>query len=139
MTTLGVSASPTTGELRTARRRVARRLHPDIAGERGATSMAALNAACDEWIQEIRRGVSAQPAAVDPVAARPATGRLRPLDAVSTLALVAAVALVTVVLLGASVVSLAAGLLLGAGAGGVYLVVLHHLATRRGVARRQQA
>jgi hypothetical protein len=147
---LGVSDSPTTGELRLARRRAARRLHPDAMGDRAAEvmaqqmaeQMAEVNEACDRWIDEIRTKRDAptvsmpasfvqQPAADTPPATasappRPAGG-LQPVYALATIALMVVIMGVIVVVAGPSVASVAIGALFGAAGGAIYLLILRGL------------
>ncbi|HUF99055.1 MAG TPA: hypothetical protein VMM60_13075 [Ilumatobacter sp.] len=134
---LGVSASPTTAELRHARRFVARRLHPDAAGDRSAPRMADVNAACDRWIAEIRAGTSTPLSNSEPSrphATQP-THRPSPIDfqmsyAVGTI-LVAFLTTVLIVMIGGpSVTTVAVGALFGAIAGAAYATVIYLIARR---------
>jgi hypothetical protein len=140
---LGVSDAPTTGELRLARRRVARRLHPDAAGERAAQTMSDVNEACDRWIDEIRTSRDAatvsmpasfvqQPtptsthrSGVD-APPRPAGG-LQPVYALATIALMVVIMGVIVLVAGPSTASIAIGALFAAAGGAIYLLILRGL------------
>ena len=141
---LGVSDAPTTGELRLARRRAARRLHPDAVGDHGAAEMADLmsevNEACDRWIDEIRTSRDAptvsmpssfvqQPApraSASSATARSAGG-LQPVYALATVALMIVIMGVIVLIAGPSVASIAIGALFGAAGGAIYLLILRGL------------
>jgi hypothetical protein len=142
---LGVSDSPTTGELRLARRRAARRLHPDAVGDQAAKMMAEkmseVNEACDRWIDEIRTRRDAptvsmpasyvqQPAATPRASAGDPprrAGRLQPVYALATVALMGVIMGVIVVVAGPSVASIAIGALFGAAGGAIYLLILRAL------------
>jgi hypothetical protein len=148
---LGVSDSPTTGELRLARRRAARRLHPDTAGDRAAEAMARemseVNEACDRWIDEIRttrdaptvsmpasfvqqpRATTTPPPASSGASATSVTsaGGLQPVYALATIALMVVIMGVIVFVAGPSVASIAIGALFGAAGGAIYLLILRGL------------
>lgn len=132
---LGVSELATTGEVRRARRSVARFLHPD-ANTEDARTMADVNAACDDWLADIRARVDRPP--TSPNFAETRTTGLPNLDARyarcdrrSRLSSTLVVGLVIVVVVcgivlrvaGASVPTFAAGLLIGVGVGGFFAVV----------------
>lgn len=130
MRVLGVSENPTTGEVRRARKAAARLLHPDVAGDRAALRFADVNAACDEWIAEIRAQHAAE--AQHSRAAPPArAGDLPARYAVATLALIVVAIACTIIVAGFSAASIAAGTLLGAGAAGAYLTVLYRTMRQR--------
>jgi hypothetical protein len=132
---LGVSEHATTGEVRRARRVVARFLHPD-ADARSSTAMADVNAACDDWIAEIRSRRDLSPQTNKVVAnqpsppasnlhARPATSNRHAnwlLTLVPSLVLFFVILGLVTAVAGPSVPTIAAGLLLGIGAGGFYAV-----------------
>jgi len=134
---LGVSETPTTGEIRLARRQAARRLHPDSAGDPTAAAMAELNEAADRWIDEIRRArdapTVAMPAAYVQSPSTPsspppaARGGIGPVYVVATIALMAVITAVVVIVAGPSVVSFAIGALCGAAGAAIYLVILRRL------------
>jgi hypothetical protein len=143
---LGVSDSPTTGEIRLARRRAARRLHPDAVGDGAAEvvarQMSEVNEACDRWIDEIRTTRDAptvsmpasfvqQPAAATPHAQagapRVPAGGLQPVYALATVALMVVIMGVIVLVAGPSVASIAIGALFGAAGGAIYLLILRSL------------
>lgn len=141
---LGVSDAPTTGELRLARRRAARRLHPDAVGDRGAAEMADLmsevNEACDRWIDEIRTSRDAPtvsmpssfvqqptPRASESSATARSVGGLQPVYALATVALMVVIMGVIVLIAGPSVASIAVGALFGAVGGAIYLLILRGL------------
>lgn len=131
---LGVTADPTTGQVRQASRSLARRLHPDTAGQDSATTMAEVNAAIDEWLAQIRSRRNAPTPASAARATAPAPPRgtppeaqvpLRMAHAAATVVLIIVVALVVVALIGFSTMSLATGALLGSGAAGIFAVLVH--------------
>ena len=142
---LGVSDSPTTGELRLARRRAARRLHPDAVGDQAAEviaqKMSEVNEACDRWIDEIRTTRDAptvsmpasfvqQPASTPRARASAPPGRaggLQPVYALATIALMVVIMGVIVLVAGPSVASVAIGALFGAAGGAIYLLILRGL------------
>lgn len=133
---LGVSEHATTGEVRRARRAVARFLHPD-ADARTATAMADVNAACDDWLAEIRSrrdspslttdvAASQPPPQASNMGSRPAPSDRRSdwkLTLVASLVLFGVIVAVVVAVAGLSIPTIAAGLLLGIGAGGFFAVV----------------
>lgn len=95
--------------------------------------MAEINAACDEWISEIRRGVTAQirpMASTQPTRGAPVGSDLGPGGVVATLTLMVLITALVVGLAGWSSATLAAGALVGASAGAAFLVVLHRLGRR---------
>lgn len=129
---LGVTPEPTTGQVRQARRSLARRLHPDAAGQESTAMMAEINAAVDEWLTQIRsRRDAPTPAAPAATAAsaRPvqtvARVPLRISYAAATILLVVVVSIVVVALVGFSATSLATGALLGSGAAGAFATLVH--------------
>lgn len=131
---LGVTADPTTAQVRQARRSLARRLHPDTAGQDSAATMAEVNAAVDEWLTQIRSRRNAPTpasAAQAPTSAGQRPDRpeaqvpLRISHAAATILLVIVVTIVVVALLGFSTISLATGALLGSGAAGIFAVLVH--------------
>ena len=120
---LGVGEQPTTGEVRVARRRVAKRLHPDLGGEQRTRAMADVNAACDRLMARIRRGDLNPPpprVATRPVPVVVAVKRFefRPVYAAIALATMLLAFTFTVTIVGASAGGVAAGLLVAAVAGG---------------------
>jgi len=135
---LDLTDSPTTGEIRLARRQAARRLHPDRAGGVSEARMAEVNDACDRWIAEIRAARDA------PTVTMPATFVRQPDDGIrsapggalarvyvlATLALMLVIMAVVVVVAGPSVTSIAVGALVGAAGGAIYLLILRAV-TRR--------
>jgi hypothetical protein len=137
---LGVSDAPTTGELRTARRFVARQLHPDAAGDRSASIMADVNSACDRWIAEIRAGTTTSPDNLEssqPREAEPAPW-VQPRSsitfqvsyAVGTISVAFVTMVLIVMIAGPSVTTFAVGALFGAVAGAAYVGVVFVLARR---------
>ena len=130
---LDVPSEPTTGQVRQARRTLARRLHPDATGSAASSRMAEINAAVDAWIVEIRarrqagaRGRVTTPSE-SPAVPIDAPVPFRLSHAVTTLVLVGAVIGVVVLVGGLSVMTLATGALLGAVAGAVYAAVLYRI------------
>ncbi len=67
---LELPGDPTTGQVRAARRRIAKRLHPDAHQGRLERAMAEVNAGCDRLIADIRRQRS-KPVVAEPVPAPP--------------------------------------------------------------------
>lgn len=67
---LELPGDPTTGQVRVARRRIAKRLHPDAHGGRLERAMAEVNAGCDRLIADIRRRRS-EPVVAEPAPAPP--------------------------------------------------------------------
>ena len=129
---LGVSHDPSTGEVRRARRRVARALHPDTHDD-ATDQMAEVNSACDLWLAEIRARRHAVPTPPEPATAPRQTGsqpsppRIANNDALflataSIPVLVVFLAGASVAVVGFSIASLAAGVLLGLGMGGMFVV-----------------
>lgn len=133
---LGVSQSPSTGEVRRARRRVARTLHPDAGGD-STQEMAEINAACDQWLNEIRaRRWEVPPRTPKPAPSAtvaPPTPRASPRQRIAnnhgsylaTVAIPALVVLLTgisVAVVGLSILAVAAGVLIGLGLGGMLVV-----------------
>ena len=122
---LGVAPDPTTGEVRSARRLVARNLHPDVTGG-SVPLMSDVNAACDEWIAEIRRARATPTSEVRREPSVPEHG-LRRIDVAATLALIVFGAILVVTVVGPSGASIAAGLLVGALAAALFLAILYRL------------
>jgi hypothetical protein len=135
---LELTDSPTTGEIRLARKQAARRLHPDRAGGLGAAQMAEVNDACDRWIAEIRTARDAptvtMPATFvrqpDTATTPTASAALARVYVLATLALMLVIMAVIVVVAGPSVTSIALGALIGAAGGAIYLAILRTV-TRR--------
>ena len=144
---LGLTGDPTTGEVRIARRRVAKRLHPDRAGPGAQRAMAELNRTCDELIASIRTSggalrapTSGPPPPAETAPAAPAdepsdpvaTVRARPpdlLDIARTLiVLVVATAAVLLVAGSTSGGAIAIALLTGAVVAGAFVAVTWWLA-----------
>lgn len=130
---LGTSDQPSTAEVRRARRLVARQLHPDAGADLNPDVMSQLNAACDEWINEIRaqRDRSNPPFAPEPTINRgmdPTAPTSLPASyAAATALLIVSIVAVVILFLGFSATSLAVGGLLGAGAGAVFAFVLYRM------------
>ena len=130
---LDVPSEPTTGQVRQARRTLARRLHPDATGSAASSRMAEINAAVDAWIAEIRARRQAGPTGDVTIPSEPPAAPIdapvpfRVTHAIATVLLVGAVIGVVVLVVGLSVMTLATGALLGAVAGAVYAAVLYRI------------
>ena len=129
---LGVPDAPTTGEVRLARRRVAKRLHPDLGGDALTRAMADVNAGCDRLIVSIRAGRRRPPAvAAGPAPSAAQRAVFRTEYAIATVCLMGIVFGLFAGLLGGGATAVAAGLLFAALAGAAFVAVLLRVVERR--------